>query len=306
MRWRPPACAPLLSGVGPLRFRSMSPISRAAGVLTPHIDYQRGGPLYGATWMAAVPAVASAEVVVAFGTDHNGSAGRLTPTRQRYATPWGALPTDTLAVDALASALGDDLAYDEELHHRREHSIELAAVWLHWALRQSGRSDTALPPLIPVLCGSFHRYVQQAPRPDLGYGAVPESEVRLAQALDALRCAVAGRRALVVSAADLAHVGPAFGDVAPLDDPAKLALASSDAALLSPALRGDAGGFLAAVRAGADRTRICGLPPTYWALRLLEQLEATPTGGRLVGYRQCPADDGFGSVVSIAGVLWEP
>jgi hypothetical protein len=135
---------------------------------------------------------------------------------------------------------------------------------------------------------------------------MPESDAHLAQALAALQRAVAGRRALVVSAADLAHVGPAFGDAAPLDDAAKLALASSDGDLLSPALRGDAGAFLHALRSASDRTRVCGLPPTYWALRLLEQLDATPGGGRLVGYRQCPADDGFGSVVSIAGVLWEP
>ena len=75
-------------------------------------------------------------MVVIFGTDHAGSAGRLTPTRLPYATPWGPLPLDVEAVDALSAALGEGVAFGEELHHRREHSIELAAAWLHWGLRR--------------------------------------------------------------------------------------------------------------------------------------------------------------------------
>jgi hypothetical protein len=290
---RPPELAPM-APLGPLR--------PAGGVLSPHIDYQRGGPLYAVTWVAAISAVATADVIVIFGTDHHGSAGRLTPTRLPYATPWGTLPLDGAAVDALGAALGESAAFEEELHHRREHSIELAAVWLHWALRRGGRQGPDLPPLLPVLCGSFFPYTQEAVA---GACPVPEDDPALDGVVEALAAAVGGRRALVVSAADLAHVGPAFGDPSGLDDAAKVALAASDARLLEPALAGTAGDFLAALRLASDRTRVCGLPPTYWALRLLERLAGRPVPGRLTGYRQCPADDAFGSVVSIAGVLWD-
>jgi MEMO1 family protein len=316
------------TGAGSEPVAPLGAIRRASGVLSPHIDYARGGPVYAATWEAALPAVASAEVVVVFGTDHAGSGGRLTPTRVPYATPWGPLPLDVEAVRALGRALGEGPAYDEELHHKREHSIELAAVWLHWALRRAGRDGDALPPLVPVLCGSFHPYVSYVPYaeprapavdglvgPDgrpIGRGPsaptgcpVPEDEPALAGALDALADAVSDRKALVVSAADLAHVGPAFGDDAPLDAAARADLATSDARLLGPAVEGSAAGFLDLLRAQGDRTRVCGLPPTYWALRLLERLEGRPVPGRLAGYRQCPADEAFGSVVSIAGVIWE-
>lgn len=282
----------------------MRPIGTVSGILSPHIDYARGGSLYAGTWMAALPAVASAEVVVIFGTDHAGSAGRLTPTRQRYATPWGPLPTDRDAVDAVAVALGEAGAFDEELHHRREHSIELAAVWLHWALRRSGRSPAAMPAVIPILCGSFYPYVQRGAGPAQG-SPLPEAQPQLAAALTALRRAIGERRALIVSAADLAHVGPAFGDRVPLDDDAKRRLARSDDRVLEGPFAGSADAFLDALRVAGDRTRVCGLPPTYWALRLLQCLTAIPVSGRLVGYRQCPADATFGSVVSIAGVLWE-
>jgi hypothetical protein len=177
---------------------------------------------------------------------------------------------------------------------------------------------------VPVLCGSFHPYVPSVdphvPPVEVLVGPdgrsldrdasaagcpVPEDEPALVGALDALAAAVGDRKALVVSAADLAHVGPAFGDDAPLDDAARAALAASDARLLGPTVAGSAEGFLGVLRAAGDRTRVCGLPPTYWALRLLERLGGGPVPGRLAGYRQCPADDAFGSVVSIAGVIWE-
>jgi len=238
--------------------------------------------------------------VVVFGTDHHGSAGRLTPTGQRYATPWGALPADVAAVQSLFQAAGQDVAYDEELHHRREHSIELALVWLHWALRRAG--VTRLPAIVPILCGSFHCYVGCEPGEAL---AAPDDDTRAQAALAALVAAIGGRRALVVSAADLAHVGPAFGDPAPLSPDDKVALAASDTLLLAQACRGGAAGFLAQLRAERDRRRVCGLPPTYWALRLLAHLAGRTPSGRLAGYDVCPADARAGSAVTIAGVLWE-
>jgi AmmeMemoRadiSam system protein B len=135
---------------------------------------------------------------------------------------------------------------------------------------------------------------------------LPEAALPLAAALAVLRETLVGRRTLVVAAADLAHVGPAFGDAEPLAAAEKAALAAADAALLERVAAGDATGFLGLLRAQGDRWRVCGLPPTYWALRLLEQVHGSAVPGRLAGYDQCPADETGGSVVSIAGMLWEP
>ena len=119
------------------------------GLVSPHIDYDRGGAVYARTWDHARRDVQAAEVVVIFGTDHAGSPGALTPTRQHYATPWGTLPTDQDVIDRLEAAWGDDSLFAEELHHRREHSIELAAVWLHYMRKGEPVA------LVPILCGSF-------------------------------------------------------------------------------------------------------------------------------------------------------
>ncbi len=257
------------------------------GVVTPHIDYQRGGPVYAALWRKAALAARRAEAVVIFGTDHAGGPGRITLTRQSYATPWGVLPTDRSAVDAMADAIGPEHAFAEEVHHIREHSIELASVWLHHA--RQGEPCA----VVPILCGSFYPYTND--------GRSAEEETAFQRALDALRQATAGRRVLVVAAGDLAHVGPTFGDARPLDTAAREQLRAADKDLLSVLASGDAAGFLSVLRREQDGRRICGLPPIYMALRLLGA-----SLGEVTGYDQCPADEQGGSVVSVAGVLLRP
>lgn len=269
------------AGAGPLAGDAAGTL---AGVVSPHIDYQRGGPVYAAVWQKAAQAARDAEMVVVFGTDHAGGPGQVTLTRQSYATPWGVLPTDQAVVDAVAEAIGPERAFAEELHHAREHSVELAVVWLHY-VRQGQPC-----PLVPVLCGSFQPYTSGE--------RVAERDGTLEGALAALCQAIAGRRALVVAAGDLAHVGPTFGDSLPLDLAARAQLRADDHHLLDTLASGDAALFLDTLRQEGDRRRVCGLPPIYLALRALGA-----SRGEVTSYDQCPADPEGGSLVSVAGVL---
>lgn len=253
------------------------------GVVSPHIDYQRGGPVYGRVWSLASAAAAEAELVIAFGTDHSGSAGTWTLTEQHYATPWGILPTERRLVAALDEIFGP-AARAEELHHRTEHSLELALVWLHYV--RGGRSV----PVVPIICGSFHEVTQ-------GDASLLD-DARYEAALALLRDAMRVRRTLVVVGADLAHVGPAFGDPRPLGEAERAAVRAADEESLRAVCAGDASAFLALSRAETDARRLCGLPPLYFALRLL-----APARGAVVAYDQCPADAQRGSWVTIAGVL---
>ena len=254
-------------------------------VISPHIDYQRGGPVYASVWERAAAAARSAEIAVVFGTDHVGGAGQITLTRIPYTTPFGILPVAADVVNAVARAIGEEQAFAEELHHRNEHSIELAAVWLHHA--RDGRPI----PMVPILCGSFHRYVDGV--------ASAASERHFSAALGALRQSIGDRRLLVVAAADLAHVGPAFGDEGPFGETERADLEATDTLVLEAACGGDPERFLAEIAAEGDRFRICGLPPIYLALRL-----AGIRRGEVVAYEHCPADDS-GSWVSVAGVVLE-
>jgi AmmeMemoRadiSam system protein B len=267
--------------------RNAAPASsngRLVGMLCPHIDYARGHATYAQLWQRAAPSLDELELVVIFGTDHYGGLGMLTPTRQSYATPLGVLPTEQDIVEGLAEALGPEKAFAEEVHHVREHSIELAAVWLHYFLK--GRAC----PVVPILCGSFHHFIT-------GEAEVEEDET-IGAALKLLKEATAGRKTLVIAAGDLAHVGPAFGDPQPLDALARARLTAADAESLAAICQGDADAFFARSRQESDSRRICGLSPIYMALKAIENAR-----GESLGYAQCPADAQGGSLVSIAGVL---
>ncbi len=253
------------------------------GMLCPHIDYNRGHASYAEVWTRAASDLEGVEFVVILGTDHFGGPARLTPTVQNYSTPYGTLRTDRDVVEKLASVLGNR-AFTEELHHTNEHSIELAAVWLHHFVRERDVS------IVPVLCGSFHGFTSG--------DAHPDEDDRLEAALSVLGEAIESRRSLVIAAGDLAHVGPAFGDAKPLDSTMKSRLTTEDSESLDAIRAGDASKIFKISRAESDRRRICGLPPIYLMLKLLDGSK-----GVTMAYDQCPADGANASVVSIAGSL---
>ena len=255
-----------------------------AGMLCPHIDYDRGHKTYAALWEAAKPDLSDIELVIILGTDHMGGLGKITPTRQNYATPYGTLPTDIEIVDKLASVIGPKAAFDEEIHHANEHSIELASVWLHHYTRDLEVS------VVPILCGSFHHFTSGS--------RDPSDDENITATLELLREYMAQRRTLVISAGDLAHVGPAFGDAQPLDTGLRAKLRVNDKKSIEAMLNGDPAKFFEISREESDSRRICGLPPTYLMLRLLEGAK-----GDSFGYDQCPADDQNASAVSIVGAL---
>ncbi|NLF76882.1 MAG: AmmeMemoRadiSam system protein B, partial [Chloroflexi bacterium] len=175
-------------------------------------------------------------------------------------------------------------AFAEELHHRSEHSIELASVWLHH-VRQGRDIEIA-----PILCGSFAHFVAGE--------ADPAHDLQIEGTIAALRQVTVGRNVLVVAAADLAHVGPAFGGP-PFGLPGRAELRRTDEELLAMVAGGDAGGFYALLRSTGDRNNVCGLPPIYLALRFLGNAR-----GETIAYDQCTADEADTSWVSVAGMVW--
>ena len=256
---------------------------RIVGLISPHIDYNRGWRTYAETWQLAKSAVEDADLIILLGTDHSGSPGKLTLTRQDYATPWGQLPTDTSLVDGLVEILGEEEAFREEVHHIGEHSVELASVWLHYF------ADGKPKRLLPILCGVDENLMEN------GEG----NNTRLQEALSYLSKVVAEQNTLVVAAGDLSHVGPAFSDTLPLDITAKARIRESDQEWLEAACTGNGERLAEHMRTQGDTTRICGASPIHYMLEILPE-----TKGEVVAYDQCPADDRFGSVVSIAGVLF--
>ncbi|MBM3156130.1 MAG: AmmeMemoRadiSam system protein B [Chloroflexi bacterium] len=259
-------------------------IYNVRGLVSPHIDYQRGGSIYAGVWHRAAAAAREAELAIILGTNHQAGHKLFTLTKKSYATPWGELPVACDTVDAVAKALGEKESYEEEFSHRNEHSVEAAAVWLHYFSRNRQCE------IVPVLCGSFQRFIEGDTQPG--------SDDEINRLIDTLRKATSGRRTLIVAAGDLAHVGPAFGDIYPIDALERAKLSAADNELVTAVIKGDAEEVFQLVKQERDRRRICGLSTIYLAMRLLGK-----TKGELTGYAQCPADQQGASFVSICGIV---
>ena len=255
------------------------------GIVSPHIDYFRGGRVYSHVWRRARAAVEEAELVLIFGTDHNGSPGSITLTHKPYATPFGIIPTDLELVNTLSETVGPQL-FNEELHHMNEHSVELSAVWLHHI-----RGDDPCP-MLPILCGSFQGFITN--------GHHPAGDRSLNSFIETLRAATAGTRVLAVASVDLAHVGPSFGDDFLMDAERRDEIRESDESLIEAIGRGDDERFYWEVAAVEDRNRICGFSSIYLMLRYLDS-----ASGVQVAYQHCPADNQNTSLVSICAMLLE-
>jgi len=258
---------------------------RLRAVLTPHIDFGRGGPTY--TWAyRELVERSDAEVFVVLGVAHQPCEYRFALTRMDFETPLGTVPADAAYVDRLAELAGPHL-FDDELAHRAEHSVEFQAVFLKYLM--GDRPFT----VVPVLVGSFHDLMAAGTEP------IDAPDVR--RFVEALKRAEAesGKRVAYVGGVDLCHVGPEFGDARPVDDATTAAVREFDAGLLGRASAGDPAGWFAAASAVDDRYRVCGLAAAYTLLHAVG-----PARGRLLRYEQA-VDDRRQCLVSFASLALE-
>jgi AmmeMemoRadiSam system protein B len=253
------------------------------GLVAPHIDFHRGGATYAWAYRDLAER-GEADCFVIFGTCHAGMADPFALTLKDYDTPLGPARVDRDLVEALAGRAGQD-CFGSELAHRNEHSIEFQAVFLQYLY--GGRREITI---VPVLTSFVHEA--------LARGVGPEDDPRVPAFLEALGAAVAasGRRVAFIAGADLAHMGPRFGDPAPITAAELTVIDGEDRRMLAAVEAGDAGAFFESARRDGDRRRICGLSPIY---ALLRALEGAP--GALRRYGQWPDPQG---VVSFASVVF--
>ena len=253
-------------------------------VIAPHIDFHRGGPAY--AWAYRELAERSqADLFVIFGTCHTGMEHPFALTLKDYASPLGDVPVDRDFVEALATRARQD-CFGSELAHRVEHSIEFQAVFLRYLY--AGRREIRI---VPVLASFAHEAMLS--------GRHPDDDPRVPRFLEALgeTIAASGRRVALVAGADLAHVGPRFGDPEPVSAGERRRIEREDQQMLEPVAAGDAQAFFESVARDGDRRRICGYSPIYALLRTLGG-----AAGSLKRYGQWPDPNG---VVSFASVVFE-
>jgi AmmeMemoRadiSam system protein B len=252
-------------------------------VIAPHIDYHRGGPAYAWAYRD-VAERCRADLFIIVGTCHAGMADPFALTFKDFETPFGPAVVDRDFVERLAARAGAQ-SFASEGAHRTEHSIEFQTVFLRYLF--AGRREFTI---VPILASFAHEALARGQGVEQD-GAVPRFLDALAQTI-----ITSGRRVALVAGADLAHVGPRFGDPTPVSAAERERIEREDRAMLACVMAGDAPGFFESVARDGDRRRICGLSPIYAVLRVL--------GGRagaLRHYGQWPDPQG---VVTYASVVY--
>ena len=248
------------------------------GLVAPHIDLARGRAGYEAAYRRLADH-APADLYVVFGTGHQGPAAPVTGLTSDWETPLGRARTDRAFVTTVHDLLERPADRFDTFLHRREHSVEFQMLFLTHLL--AARDE-------PFEVAGFLT------------GSLPEAAVERARIVDAFRQAAiaSGKRVCFVAGADLAHIGPFFGDEAPVDDDLLARLDRDERARLAPLENGDPDAFWHAVEGDGNADRVCGTTPIY--------LTAAICGGpgELLHYGQAAAEDGS-QVVSFCSVAYD-
>jgi len=255
------------------------------GVVSPHIDFARGGTTYTPAYRAL--AESDAETYVIFGISHAGGETPLIPTRKDFQTPLGRVEADHEILDLLEKNLiardGWPRPYAAEFAHAHEHSIEFQVVFLQH-LRPSRPFR-----ILPILCAFSHEEVH----------AESDRTGPIRVFLDALRVAIeqSGRRVGYIAGVDFAHVGAQFGDTYQVKEKELAFLKERDEQMMALIASDGPEAFHRFVFEEANSRRVCGYPALYSFLSVLPP--AAARGGQVLKYGQWPDPNGtvtFGSM----------
>ncbi len=248
-----------------------------AGLVAPHLDYQRGWPNYAAAYKS-LSGIARPDRVVILGTNHYGIGDGVVLTEYAFDTPLGRAPVDGSIVKELSARFGPNLTIDQ-LDHVAEHSIQLQIPWIQ---RQWGDVPVVAAlvpdPLSPMLKDDGERVTGE------------DFAVALGETLEK-----AGGRTFFVASADLSHVGPQFGEPRPVDQQRRHDVELHDREIMGKFIAADPEEFLGAMKWSNNPTRWCSVGNMLATL-----IAAKPQEIELIDYRQACDEQGLCLVSSAA------
>jgi MEMO1 family protein len=222
---------------------------RPKGLVAPHIDVRAGASCFAQAYHALATGKPS-DIYLILGTGHAGVERLFTATSLDFETPLGTVHTDRDFVDALSNELGRDAAA-EEILHANEHVIEFQLIFLQYLL-----SDRHSFSIVPILCSFPHHIFDQdqTQQPD---------RIAFDQFCHALRevCRRTTKSVCFIASADLAHIGPRYGDNFVPHQGTISDVLQKDMESLGYLQSIDVQGFIRSVVRDHDSRRICGFPP---------------------------------------------
>ncbi|MEM0983065.1 MAG: AmmeMemoRadiSam system protein B [Planctomycetota bacterium] len=261
-------------------------------IVAPHVDYPRGWINYASVW-GRLQTTDRPDRIVILGTNHFGTATGVCACDKGFETPFGTSPADTQLLDVIKSKLGADAEklVEHRYDHEREHSIELQIPWIQHCMgpTEAGGSH------VPVLGILVHD-------PTVNDGASYDGNGLAYQPfVDALKEALdeVGGTTLIVSSADLSHVGPAFGDQQPLtSDEERSKVETHDREMLQHVENNSPDDLVSSMSWQQNPTRWCSIGNMTAAMRVVE-----PESIRLLHYAGAVDQQGTTMVTHAAMVM---
>lgn len=262
-------------------------------IVAPHIDYPRGWINYGRVW-GRMRVVDRPDRVIILGTNHFGSGTGVVGCDKGFSTPLGECPVDADVMSGLRQRLGDKL-FEHRYDHEREHSIELQIPWIQHCLGPGPDGS---------FCKVFGALVHD---PAVNNGeSYDGSGVSLQAFIDAMREVLAELpgQTLLISSADLSHVGPMFGDKQALAGDAQEAVefrnrvVNQDRELLGMVEQNKPDDLVGMIAWQGNPTRWCSVGNLVATLKIAE-----PSEVKLLNYAAAMDPQGMGMVSSAALVM---
>lgn len=240
-------------------------IKPANGIIVPHIDFRTGIEAlqtYSAGYQSIVNS--DADLFVILGTSHYGNSNLFMLTEKDFDTPFGKLETDRDLIKALQAKLPNEHLIDD-MAHRIEHSIEFQTIFIKYLFNKKGIK------ILPVLVSSLYNFIENKTE--------PANNLRYQNFIKALRESIleSGKKAVFIASADMAHFGRKFEDDFDATDVMD-ELRSSDKLLIESLQACDTNTFFSKIAVIKDKWKICGLPPVYAMLNIMNPVEANFLG----------------------------
>lgn len=263
-------------------------------VIAPHLDYPRGWRNY-ANAYGRLRVVDRPDRVIVLGTNHFGQATGVCACDKGYQTPFGTCELAADALDALKARLGDHAGamLEHRYDHENEHSIELHIPWIQHVFGDGDR----FPKVLGVLIHD----------PAVNNGESYDGNgLALDPFIEALKATIAELpgKTLIVSSADLSHVGPAFGDQAKLEEGSaegqqlREKTEAHDREMLAHIEKGAAQELVGAMAWQQNPTRWCSVGNLVATMQAVDAAEV-----RILNYHGATDEQGAALVTSIAGVI---
>jgi AmmeMemoRadiSam system protein B len=262
-------------------------------IIAPHLDYGRGWVNYGSIY-GRLRVVDRPDRVIILGTNHFGRSTGVCGCDKGYQTPLGTCEVDGDVVRGLRAKLGDAL-FENRFDHEREHSVELQVPWIQHVFGPG--PDGKFPKVFGAL---IHDPAVKNGESYDGKGVALEPFVK---AMKEVIASLPGKT-LVISSADLSHVGPAFGDQQPLageDEKATAArnqIFQHDNELINHIANNRVPDLLAAMAWQQNPTRWCSTGNIVATLMITE-----PKSVKVLNYSAAMDQQGHTMVTSMAAAM---